>query len=326
MTEWAFLLTPLLVLPIVLLFRFVGCGTQLQIEPDDTLTTPPNYRDYILGEPNNPGLVKNDKVVPNRADIIAYWRLVDASTNTVASDEKYFQDGTYTQSTAPLAVQAPTASMAGSESASGGFFSNHISLIDSDSSVMCRVFDGGYVLVPYKVGLYTDEFTIEAWVDVSWNLTGYEHTLFSAGGFYRVPLSPTTSPTLQGFRIFADGDNRWQMNIFSRPGVVFTSPPLVPRNGKTHLAITVEKDPSNVSNRKVTLYSDGKSVAIETVGYYALAEGAPFLIGVGDAAHPLDSNSPQPYQPVRCPIQEVVLYRKALSADEIANHVDINRK
>src|SRR5260370_8652078 len=102
MTEWAFLLPPLLVLPIVLLFRFVGCGTQLDIRPDDTLTTPPRYRDYILGEPNNPGLVKNDKVVPNRADIIAYWRLVDASPNTVPIDQKNFQNASHPASTAPL--------------------------------------------------------------------------------------------------------------------------------------------------------------------------------------------------------------------------------
>src|ERR1700730_6402710 len=102
MTEWAFIMTRILVLPIVLLFRFVGCGTMLTIQPDPN-TGPPRYRDYILAEPNNPGVVKNAGVVPNKADVIAYWRLVDASTNTVASDEKYFQDGTYTQSTAPLA-------------------------------------------------------------------------------------------------------------------------------------------------------------------------------------------------------------------------------
>jgi hypothetical protein len=184
------------------------------------------------------------------------------------------------------------------------------------------------VLVPYKDGLYTDEFTIECWIEANWTKApGYEHTLFSAGGNYRVPLSPTTNLTDQGFRIFADRDNKWQMNIFSSAGgVVFGSPPLVPRDAKTHLAVTVEKDPTNVSQRTVTLYVNGKSAAIQSAPFYTPADKAPLLIGVGDAAHPLDANSPRATQPVLSPIQEVVLYRKVLSADEIANHFDINRK
>src|SRR5258708_7850451 len=136
MTEWAFLLTPLLVLPIVLLFRFVGCGTLLEIEPDPDVS-PPRYRDYIMGEPNNPGGVENINVVPNKADVIGYWRLVDAPTSKVAKDEKGFQDGSYTETKDPLPEQAPTATTGGSESASGSFFPYHYSLIDSDVSSYC---------------------------------------------------------------------------------------------------------------------------------------------------------------------------------------------
>src|SRR5689334_9764428 len=129
MTEWAFLVTPLLLLPIVLLFRFVGCGTLLTLD-DDVSNDPPRYRDYIMGEPNNPGVVKNDKVVPNKDDVIAYWRLVDAPTSKVAKDEKGFQDGTYTKTPQSLPEQPPTPETAGSESASGSFFTDHFSLID----------------------------------------------------------------------------------------------------------------------------------------------------------------------------------------------------
>jgi len=338
MTEWAFLLTPLLVLPIMLLFRFVGCGTLLELEPDDTPPPPPRYRDYIMGEPNNPGIVKNDKVMPSKSDVIAYWRLVDAPTSKVAKDEKGFQDGSFTQTAQSIPEQAPTPTSPGSEGASGSFFPYHFSLVDSDVPSKCRIFDGGYVLVPFKDGLYTDEFTIECWIfpgtlASEWTKnTGYEHTLFSAGGFYRVPFSPSTDSTFQGFRIFADRDNHWQMNIFSVPGTVFATPPLIPRDDKTHaavrthLAVTVQKDTANVDNRIVTLFIDGKAAAIQTIGYYALPDRAPLLIGVGDAAHPLDADSPRPYQPIMSSIQEVVLYRKALSGDEIANHVDINRK
>jgi hypothetical protein len=338
MIEWAFLLTPLLVLPIVLLFRFVGCGHPLAISPEVD-QSPPRYRDYIMGEPNNPGVVVNDGgVVPNKADVIAYWRLVDvwklvdSAAGKIAKDQIGVHDGSYVQRQS-LSEQAPTPTEAGSESASGAVYSNHYSLIDSDTSSLCHTFDGGFVLVPSKPGLYTEEFTIECWIEVNWTMgTGYEHTLFSAGGFYRVPFTASTASSYQGFRIFADRDNRWQMEIFSPSGQVFstagnvfTSPPAVPRNGRTHLAVTVQKDPANVSNRIVTLYSDLKVAALQTVGFYALPEGAPLLIGVG-STHPLDPNSPQAYQPVLSPIQEVVLYRKALSAAEIFNHVTINRK
>jgi hypothetical protein len=285
-----------------------------------------------MGEPNNPGKVKNPNVVPNKADVIAYWRLVDLPTSKVAKDQNGFQDGSYRETPQSLPEQAPTPATAGSESASGRLYHHRTSLIDSDTSSQCHIFSGGYVFVPFKPDLYTDEFTIECWLEATWTVgTGYEHTLFSAGGFYRVPLSPTTQSTYQGFRIFADRDNQWQAQFFSSTpstssGNLFTSPPLVPRNGKTHLAVTVQKDPANVSHRIVTLFIDGKVAALQNGGFYALPNGAPLLIGVGDSAHPLDANSPQPFQPVLSPLQEVVLYRKALSTEEIFNHVDINRK
>ena len=40
MTEWILFLPPLLVLPIVLLFRFVGCGEQLALAQPDPAPTP----------------------------------------------------------------------------------------------------------------------------------------------------------------------------------------------------------------------------------------------------------------------------------------------
>ena len=49
MTDWDLLLTPLLVLPIVLLFRFVGCGLSLVGELQPAPTTPP-------AEPPKPSL------------------------------------------------------------------------------------------------------------------------------------------------------------------------------------------------------------------------------------------------------------------------------
>ena len=107
MVEWAFILTPLLVLPILFLFRFVGCAEIAGIRDPDPVAGPPpvpkvpNYRDYIMGKPDNPGSVLNPSVKPNPADVIGYWRLVDAASGTVAKDEKGFQDGAYRTSTDP---------------------------------------------------------------------------------------------------------------------------------------------------------------------------------------------------------------------------------
>ena len=124
MTDWVVVLTPFLVLPIVLLFRFVGCAQIAGLKDSDpepapapaptpapppeptptpppptppptpTETKPPNYRKYILGEQPNPGLVNAfPGVVPNGAHVIAYWRLVDAAASGDAVDEKAFQKG-----------------------------------------------------------------------------------------------------------------------------------------------------------------------------------------------------------------------------------------
>ena len=50
MIDWAVVLTPLLVLPIVLLFRFIGCG-ELHGAPEETIPPTNQYRDHILANP-----------------------------------------------------------------------------------------------------------------------------------------------------------------------------------------------------------------------------------------------------------------------------------
>jgi len=81
MIDWAFVLTPLLVLPIALMFSFVGCSDFG--EGPSAVVKPPRYRDYIMGVHDNPGTVPHPDFKPNVADVIAYWRLVDDAANTV---------------------------------------------------------------------------------------------------------------------------------------------------------------------------------------------------------------------------------------------------
>jgi hypothetical protein len=186
MTDWVFVLVPLLVLPIILLFRFVGCGLNLKGElseiplPKKTLppevapfepvpTLAPSYRDTIVAEPAT----------------IAYWRLVDDPSDIPAGgalpeakDEKNFASGKYITVPGGLPLVEPGAE-AGSEPADGDFDPYQASLIANEpASTKCRNFNGGYVFVEFKPGLYTDEFTIETWVKPQWiQKTDYEHTL-----------------------------------------------------------------------------------------------------------------------------------------------------
>lgn len=316
MSDWALILTPLLVLPIVLLFRFIGCLPDLAPLASKE---PPRYRDYIVPDAAipNPGAVKNNSVVPKKEDVIAYWRLIDSDGAPEAKDEKGFQPGQYIVPGA-LPAELPTPAKPGSESAPGNFAFPQESLIVSDKIAHCRLFNGGHVMVPFRTGLYTHEFTIEAWIDVEWgaNITDYRHTLFSAGE----PVD--ASAAVHGFSVFSNGQNRWQVHLAPNAADVFASAPLVPRNARTHLAITVENEGS--TGRKVRIFIDGKPAGEGSVNSYSLPDGAPLFIGV--TKRKVDpAAEPVAREPILSRIQEVVLHKRALAQEEIENHFDINR-
>jgi len=351
MTDWVVLLTPLLVLPIVLLFRFVGCGLDVKgtADPDIPLpprkdppaappatpplvptpiTTPPNYRRYILGEFPNPGMVKNPGVVPNGADVVAYWRLVDAPASVDAKDEKNVQKGTY-QEGQTLPAIAPTGTTPGSKGQSPAHFvPGQASLIASDPTVKCRRFDGGHVRVTVQPGvnLYTDQFTLEAWIRADAFDADFEYVLFDAGGNYALPGGGGAAN--RGFRIFVNRQRGWQVQLAPSNTPLFPSAPIVPLGLRTHVAVTVD-DIVLVGGgveKAVSLYVDGKLVAPSpvTVLTYNRPDGAPLFIGVeNEEANP--AQNARLRRPINCEIQEVVLHRKALSLAEIENHVDINR-
>lgn len=327
MVDVTLVLVPLLVLPIVLLFRFIGCG----LDAVGTLVLPvPKYRDYILSDPNSPerGPVKHPSVRPNRNDVIAYWRLVDLEkvavsgdirTDAPAKDERGFQNGIYIK--AATAPETPGPTSPGSEYSNGTFDFGQPSLILSDPAQSCRLFKGGYVTVPYKDGLYPEQFTIEAWVHPKWGGnfdTDFEHTLFSAGGHYRRPFDASAAAAYHGFSVVADRHGRWQVR-FPNVGDLIANAPFVVKL-PTHLAVTVTKE--GVKTR-VRLFAGGKEWQSDLVDY-SPPLGAPLLIGM--ASKQADPTQPVvAHRPVISLIQEVVLHRKPLSAVEIENHVDINR-
>lgn len=314
-----FVLVPLAVLPILLLFRFCGCAQIAGLddyEPGQLATPadekPPDYRRYILGEKNNPGVVHaHPRIVPNGADVIGYWRLVDPGIDPGrAADEKGLRHGDFRLSTATETLP--------------GDFAPGLALIASAPDQHCRLLNGGYVRVEPNESLrgdfYTDEFTIEAWISRSRFAAGSTHTLFHAGGHFTKRFESTAA--YHGFRVFASGD-RWQIQIIGMPGpaVPAASAPIIPA-GRSHLAVTVET--AALGKKRFTIFVNGKSTASVEAGPYSPPAGAPLLIGVGiGTADPADTVHLT--SPVYSHVQEVVLHRKALSPPEIENHVDINR-
>lgn len=340
---WTFLLAPLLVLPILLMFRFVGCGidargTQEPIglperkpppPPADTtpvpgttqpapVDKPPNYRSYILGEPTT-GTAKHSAVVPNGADVIAYWRLTDLAGSAKAKDEKAFQDGTYVSGTALPNVN-PTATIGGSEAAPGAIEEGKTGLIVSDPAALGRSFKGGFVRVDFKAGLYTDQFTLEAWILPPAQRANYEHMLFDAGGNYALPGSTARD---RGFRVFEDRSGHWQVRVAVGGTDVYASPPLVPRPGASHLALVMQNS-GGAGAKQLTIFLNGKLTVSATLPSYARPDSAPLFIGVENTTT-TPTGGPVFRHPFMSQIQEVVLHKKPLSAEEIENHVDINR-
>ena len=345
MTDWDLLLTPLLVLPIVLLFRFVGCGLSLVGEAQPAPATPPAdpakpslpdpsnppipktpidpppkyppYADYILGDPHV-GDVKHPGVKPVKDDVIAYWRLIDPEPPTVAADAKGFQPGTYEKSYA----LPPTADSKGK--APPAFGPPDIAgLIVTDNAAKCRLFDGGHVKVPFKQGLYTDNFTIEAWIKADAFDAGFEYVLFDARGRYALPGMAVAT---RGFRVFVSQQQGWQVQLAPSNANLFQPAPIVSLPApRTHVALTV--GPPVGGEKPVNFYVDGKLVAGPVkVNTYNRPDGVDALLLIGvENIQDNPAQTPQYRHPVLCRIQEVVLHNKALSQEEIENHVFINQ-
>ena len=153
MIDWVFILTPLAVLPIVLLFRFVGCGLNAVGELEEIplpQRNPPRYRDYILADPFAPpgGVVQHYDVTPNRADVIGYWRLIDVKPGP-AADEKGFQAGEYVE--VAQQIQEP---LSDAGPGPGLVDPSQLSLIESDPQVRCRTFLGGCMRVVNRLNSF----------------------------------------------------------------------------------------------------------------------------------------------------------------------------
>jgi hypothetical protein len=187
-----------------------------------------------------------------------------------------------------------------SQPAPGGFQTGFTSLAPSTTSATCRVYRGGFVQVDFKPGLYLEEFSMDAWVDLQWG----------AG------IAGPTSPDHNGFSIFVDKANRWQVIMGDQRNEWIKNGPLATQ-GKHHIAITVEKA---AMQKQVKVYLNGvlggTALVTDTV---SPPNATPLLIGVGNESTQL-MGTPRYRYPILSAIQEVVLYKVVLSKEEIENH------
>lgn len=240
MTDLTWLLVPLLVLPIVVLFRFAGCGSFGTEKKPPAPPSPPVQPLLPLPVDSVAKPKYATSILDKKEFVIAYWRLLEPAGSVQAIDEKGFRNGLYKEGQPLFLFEPPPGSNAPASEAAPGTFQAATNLIASDTTAS-RLFNGAYVHVEFLNGLYTDEFTIEAWVKPQWgpNMAAYRHTLFDASGTYALP---GTEPALRGFLIFADldgdvdGDSRWQVAL-GPGGDVFTFRPKVALGKTVHLEI-----------------------------------------------------------------------------------------
>ena len=149
MTEWFFILVPLLVLsdraalPVCRLRKFRRSRDQRRkAAPIPGLHLWPNQQ---------PRSSEEQQGRAKKADVIAYWRLVDAASSTTAKDEKGFQTAStklcrrfpMKRLTRPTLVLNPQPA---------AFLPGKRPHHHANPAAMCRIFNGGHVLVPFKPG------------------------------------------------------------------------------------------------------------------------------------------------------------------------------
>jgi hypothetical protein len=321
MYDWYLLLTPLAVLAVLAIFRFVGCNQIFGI--DETFV-----EGYVFDVSGETGLV-------------SYWRLQEdhnaepespTADNTpvsggTARDKNGVNAGTYKVIRLPAPspfIDSPTADGTLTLQAAGlldlGF--------DGTTNRSVNV-DGGYVEIPFAPALQLTSFSIEALVSPEWSE--------AESGLFRTVIAFHQGQTVGafGFALYAGpdpalpGPDVWQ--IWLGDGTSFHqlpfnhgSPPLVQFNRTNYLAVTY-----NDSTKLLNLYNYSAEAELDN-GSFNPVSGLPvvyqantdpttnFLIGIDRT--PANSTVPLAW-PFKGRIQEVAVYHQALSSQRIIFHI-----
>jgi Concanavalin A-like lectin/glucanases superfamily len=198
----------------------------------------------------------------------------------------------------------------------------------------CVDFEGGYVSIPWAANSppLTD-FTLEAWVQPRWTVTGFNWVVFAAR---------TKDGT--GFTIYINQQNQWQFDIGNGTAIapVNTMVPAAVNNSLTYVAVTFESATQVLSLwiNPASEGSDGNTPAppptpawppspATTTTYVAIDPTQPvtFFIGAGDnqnaqTPRTQDRGPGAPLVPFQGLIQSVALYNTALDPTDLASHFE----
>jgi hypothetical protein len=326
MSTTLFFLIPIGMLAVVWSSCFVGCVLQT-----GGLEAP--YSNNILAEPS----------------LIAYWPLSDfpnsqlpagapalpsppqGSTGVgIALDLKSNHNGTYINppayqsgTTVPQIGANPTLNLHQASIVPGDAFAE-----GSKNLPACVDFEGGYVSIPWAANSPSlSDFTLEAWIQPKWTVTGFMWVVFAAR---------TGQGT--GFVVYINDQNQWQFNIGDGTAVtpLNTMVPAAVDGSLTYVAVTFKSTSGTTGTLSLWLNpaSDSDSntpppptATFTTQTTYAAidpTQPVTFFIGAGDnqnATLRTQAGGPgAPQGPFQGLIQSVALYNTALEPTDLASH------
>jgi len=282
---------PLAVLGLVTALCFVGCG--LHTGGIDLLGP---YQDKVFYDPN----------------IVACWPLNDQAELPDNPDGTPAVDiiktpaqfnGTYTGTAGTIKVQQP------------GIVPGDVPGGSSTAS-QCAFFNGGLVQVAFQQSLNPAKFTVEAWVLPNWNKN-------DPPALRAVLVSATSAGA--GYALFAQSDNVWEAQIGTGNGNFFSLKATQPieLGVANYLALTFDGTTLTlfvgpVGGSLATTPGTPPTSFVPEDSTATPSTATPLFIGTG---HP-DATPGNPFNGF---IQDVAIYKDALSASTIMDHFNTGR-
>lgn len=316
MELWYYLLTPLAVLAVFSLFRFVGCQLVFPLEG-------------VTVEADFPTAILNTKDGNGDPLLVSYWRLQQLAETEPALDETGLNPGSYQRPTQNLPQIASELSPAGSPDVAARLVLGQPGLLvtpPNPANTAMEVF-GGFVEIPFSASLNLESFTIEAIVVPTWENVissarpGRLRAVFEFGG----PLPKTSGVALYGGPSDPaqpeTGLYKWQ--VWMGNGTTFTLAAMgtdILFNQPNFLALTYD-----APTRELRLFVyhtgvDGDRIKTTKIDQDYAIHGVtvPARIGAGRSVF---SDNTRPLYFFQGRIQEVVFFRAALSESQISTHV-----
>ena len=334
MSTTLFFLIPIGMLAVVWSVCFVGCVLQTSgLEPpysNNILAEPSLVAYWPLSDfPNSPPPAGAPALPPPPQGSTGLGTAQDLSGNN--HNGNYINPPIYPSGTTFLTTMGnppvdlnPTLNLHQASIVPGDAFA-----CGSKNLPFCVDFEGGYVSIPWAPNSPSlTDFTLEAWIQPKWNVTGFNWVVFSAH---------TGIGT--GFALFINAQNQWQLSVGNGTALtpVNTMVPAAVNGSLTYVAMTF-----NSATQVLSLWinpgseSDSNTPPPPTAAwppdpttitpYVAIDPTQPvtFFIGAGDnqdAPPRTQAGGPgAPLVPFQGLIQSVALYNTALDPTDLASH------